>query len=337
MTNDCSFGILSHNVEGILWVRSRFSRGDIPAPVSIRNVPGFCVNVRAPDRRGVSLSYEELGLYAGRKNERPFRTKARFDGPDSIAAPRENTRKRFVVVGTANMDTLISVSKQLEPGETVPVRCRTIIPGGKSLNQAVAIAKLGEDVSLIAALGCDPEGSLIYDCLKANAVNSRGVRMHDGIPTGHAYIYVQEDAESSISVYAGANDVLCEQDILENEALFRDAEYCLLQTEINQSIVLCAAKTARKHRAKVILKPCAISRIDPELLRHVDILVPNRKEACKLLPHLASVEEQAEWFREHGAGGLATMRYGVPPALVNKDDLETFYSTHANELEERKA
>ena len=202
-------------------------------------------------------------------------------------------------------------------------------------------------------------------------------------------------------MYSGANDVLGEQDILENETLFCDTEYCLLQTEINQSIALCAAKMARKHRAKVILKPCAISQIDAELLQYVDILVPNRKEACKLLPHLTTVEEQAKWFLEHGAGtviitlgengcykrdsksgaffpaarttpvdatgaadafiaslavylsngkdlteaikyatcagSLATMRYGVPPALVNKDDLETFYSTHVNELEECKA
>ena len=59
--------LLSHNVEGILWIRSRFSGSDIPSFVSRRNVPVFCVNEHDSNRQGVSLSYEELGLYAGRK------------------------------------------------------------------------------------------------------------------------------------------------------------------------------------------------------------------------------------------------------------------------------
>ena len=125
--------------------------------------------------------------------------------------------------------------------------------------------------------------------------------MHNDASSGCAYIYVQRDAESSISVYGGANERLTVSHISANEALFDNAAYCLMQTELRQEIALHAVELAKKHGVKVILKPCAISQMDPELLRGVNILVPNQKEAQKLLPGCASVEEQAERFRRGGA------------------------------------
>lgn len=255
--------------------------------------------------------YRELGEFAaGRLIDRaeqappgdPFVTEARVDRPDSLAPPESGRRRRFVVVGMSNIDTLISVDLQPEPGETVNVRHRMITPGGKGLNQALAIARLGGDAALISSLGGDLEGRTIFECLKTNGVNTGGVVMHPGGSSGCAYIFVQPDAESSISVYGGANQRLTAAQISDNEALFENADYCLLQTELSQDLALHAAGLARKHRAKVLLKPCAIPEIDPELLRSTDILIPNQKEARRLLPGCLSVEEQAERFRRGGAG-----------------------------------
>ena len=61
-----------------------------------------------------------------------------------------------------------------------------------------------------------------------------------------------------------------------------------------------AVELAKKHGVKVILKPCAISQMDPELLRGVNILVPNQKEASTLCPGHTSVEEQADYFLKKG-------------------------------------
>ena len=259
----------------------------------------------------VAKPYKELGRFAAdRLIDRveqtehgvSFVTEARLDHPDSLSEPRGEKRRHLVVVGMSNIDTLISIDHQLEPGETVNVKHRMITPGGKGLNQALAIVKLGGDAALISSLGGDLEGRMIFECLKTNGVNTEGVVMHSGASSGCAYIHVQGDAESSISVYGGANERLTASHISANEALFENAAYCLLQTELDQKIALHAAALAKKHRVKVILKPCAISQIDPELLRSVDILIPNQKEARKLLPAHPSVEEQAECFRRGGAG-----------------------------------
>lgn len=258
----------------------------------------------------IAKPYRELGQFAANQlidrveqteHGGGFVTEARMDHPDSLAPPRQDKRRHFVVIGMSNIDTLLSIDHQLEPGETVGVRHRMITPGGKGLNQALGVAKLGEDAALISSLGGDLEGRTIYECLKTNGVKTEGIVMHNDASSGCAYIYVQRDAESSISVYGGANERLTVSHISANEALFDNAAYCLMQTELRQEIALHAVELAKKHGVKVILKPCAISQMDPELLRGVNILVPNQKEAQKLLPGCASVEEQAERFRRGGA------------------------------------
>lgn len=261
----------------------------------------------------VAKPYRELGRFAVNRlierierseREEGFLTEAPIDHPDSLMPPRGGNRRQFVVIGMSNIDTLISVDKQLEPGETVNIRHRMITPGGKGLNQALGVAKLGESVALISSLGDDLEGRTIFECLKTNGVHMGGIAMHNGEPSGHAYIYVQGDAESSISVYGGANNRLSVSHVMANEAFFRSAAYCLLQTELDQEIALCAVRLAKKHHVKVILKPCAISHLSPDLLRDVDILIPNEKEAHKLLPDCPSIEEQALRFRSGGADAV---------------------------------
>lgn len=259
----------------------------------------------------ITKPYTELGRFAADRligqieredGVKSFITEASINEFSSLAPPKNENRKRFVVIGMSNIDTLISVDKQLEPGETVNVRHRMITPGGKGLNQALGVVKLGGAAALISSLGGDLEGRTIFTCLKENGVDTAGTIMQEGEPSGHAYIYVQENAESSISVYGGANEQLTVSHIAAQESLFDGAAYCLMQTELNQEIALYAAALAQKHGVKIILKPCAISQISPQLLRYVDILVPNQKEAQKLLPECRSVEEQAAQFRRAGAG-----------------------------------
>jgi ribokinase len=49
----------------------------------------------------------------------------------------------IVVVGSLNMDFVVSVDELPAPGETVLGRNFQMFPGGKGANQAVAAAKLG--------------------------------------------------------------------------------------------------------------------------------------------------------------------------------------------------
>lgn len=65
-------------------------------------------------------------------------------------------------------------------------------------------------------------------------------------------------------------------------------------------MVVRTVETAWKKGVKVLLKPCKVGSIDEEILRKVDILVPNRKEAQRLVPDANSWEERAQYFLDRG-------------------------------------
>lgn len=230
--------------------------------------------------------------------EQPFEYKT--EPGESIDIPKSLRSKRIVVVGAINQDTLLYVDRSPQSGETITISKRVILPGGKGLNQALGTTRLGAQTYLIGKIGKDYEGSMLYDFLKANNVNTEGVIMETNLSTGHAYIEVADNGDSSIVVYNGANECLSPHDIRAHEPLFEDASFCLLQTELQMETVEYAAALAREHNVKTILKPCVVSRLSDELLRNIDILLPNIKEANRLLPDIPALEDKAQWFMDHG-------------------------------------
>ena len=63
---------------------------------------------------------------------------------------------RIVVVGSVNLDLVVQLERLPEPGETVGGGTFSRVPGGKGANQAVACARLGAEVTMVAAVGRDP-------------------------------------------------------------------------------------------------------------------------------------------------------------------------------------
>lgn len=218
----------------------------------------------------------------------------------SIEPPTRFNDKKIVVVGSINVDTYVDIGCFPQLGETVTVNSRSDIPGGKGLNQAVGAARLGAEVVLLGRVGKDYEGGQVMNLLRENRVDVRGVSVDEHLATGHAYIYVQNDGESGIVVYEGANQNLLPDDIDTAGQLFDGASFCLVQTEVTQSTAAAAARLAKEKGVKVILKPSAIEKIDSSLLKYVDILLPNRNELKRLCPGKSRVEEQARFFLEQG-------------------------------------
>ena len=285
-----------------------------------RKIPNYLSVVSLSGSRGaehlfpvlstVELPLKALGEYACKRLiekaehkrvlEVPFDTKPCLDNSSSIDVPITLRNKKIVVVGAMNMDTLITLGKFPQMGETVITKQRAIIPGGKGINQAIGAAKLGAEVYLIGKIGKDYEGGALYDFLQVNGVNVEGISSDSKATTGHAYVYVQDDGESGIVIYGGANSQLSTQEIEYNERLFENASFCLLQTEIEIQTVEYAAKTAKKYDARVLLKPAAVDSLSEELLHNVDILLPNRNEINRLYPGEASLETKAQYFLDRG-------------------------------------
>src|SRR5207237_5220513 len=85
--------------------------------------------------------------------------------------------------------------------------------GGKGSNQAVAAARCGAAVAVIAALGADPAGERAVALWQAEGIDAGAVARHAGVPTGSALILVDRPGENEIVVAAGANATLDRSDV----------------------------------------------------------------------------------------------------------------------------
>ena len=113
-------------------------------------------------------------------------------------------RSRIVVVGSINIDLVVSVDRLPERGETLPGRAFATYPGGKGANQAVAAARLGASVAMVGILGEDSFGKQCLRRLQLDGVDCEHVEVSE-TGTGVAAITVAGDGHNSIGVVPGAN------------------------------------------------------------------------------------------------------------------------------------
>lgn len=183
-----------------------------------------------------------------------------------------------VVVGSINMDTTFRVPHIPIPGETIIAKNRQTSRGGKGQNQAVTLARLGTEVNLIGAVGKDDNGRSILKELSEDGVGTEYLYSKEGV-TGLANIYVDDERNNNIVVYAGANYELTIEDIEKAQSLFDTAEYCVMQMEIPLDVIYYTLKLCKEKNVVTILNPApANSEFDLEYLEYVDFLIPNESE-----------------------------------------------------------
>lgn len=135
---------------------------------------------------------------------------------------------------------------------------------------------------------------------KGCQVDTIGIKRSKGQKTGQAYIFVQEDGDSMITIMSGANNSITPQDIINNERLFTNASFCMMQTEIPMEAVIKAAELAKKHGLTTVLKPSACTFLPTKLLKLIDILVPNLDELNEICPSSDSMEEKTSFLLSKG-------------------------------------
>lgn len=230
----------------------------------------------------------------------------RLDHTRSIDVPFASRLKRILSIGSINIDNYLNMEVLPRSGKTVTAPASSMYLGGRCANEAIGAALLGHTVSMIGRVGHGGHADFIYSGLSDRRIDTRGVRRTLDANTGQAFIFVQRDGESMISVSAGANLSLTPSDILEQEYLFRGAGCCMLQTGIPMEVTLAAAETAKKHGLMTVLKPSSCSSLPERLISLTDIIVPNADEIdeiCRnLSPHISYMEQKADYLLSCGAG-----------------------------------
>jgi ribokinase len=192
-------------------------------------------------------------------------------------------KKKIVVVGSSNTDLVIQTSHFPVPGETVIGGVFNTFAGGKGANQAVAAARLGAEVTFVARVGSDGFGKEAVQGFKKDEINTDFV-FHDAKhPTGVATIILNEIGENTIVVAPGANNELCEADILKAENKIKEAEVVLVQLEILLKTVRFTVALAHKLKKMVILNPAPAVDLPDAIYKEIDLITPNETEAAILV------------------------------------------------------
>ena len=157
-------------------------------------------------------------------------------------------------IGSANIDYVYNVSHITKPGETLSSSDMQIFPGGKGLNQAVALSKAGADVVFGAILGSG--GKFLFNLLSENGVDVSKIKFTDN-SDGHAIIQVDENGENSILLFAGTNASFTKEYVKEILEDAKEGDILLLQNEINCLNELF--KTAKEKGMLIAFNPSPFS------------------------------------------------------------------------------
>lgn len=186
---------------------------------------------------------------------------------------------RVLVIGSLNVDHVFRASRIPEPGETIAATGYSQFFGGKGANQAVAVARAGAQTRFIGRVGDDGFGVAIKDSLKEERMDLRGLQVSKDVPTGSAWIVVDDHGENCILVHAGANEFLTPQALRANADAFEWADGVLMPMESPLETVREAMALAAEHGARAFLNPSPWRDEMVETLVGVDTLILNRAEA----------------------------------------------------------
>ena len=225
---------------------------------------------------------------------------------------------KLAVVGSINIDQTVIADRIPHKGETLPGHGLSYIPGGKGANQAVAMARLGADVTMFGCVGDDDNGQKMVENLRANGVNADHVRTVKGVPTGIAIITLG-DNDNTIIVIAGANSKVDRDyvDSIKEELLSYDM--VVLQHEIPLDTVHYIVDLCKENGISVVLNPAPAAEVPAEIIEKVTWLTPNEHEAALIFGKERTAEELLRMYP-----GKLVITQGSRGVSVGLSSEETF-------------
>ncbi len=215
-----------------------------------------------------------------------------------------------VVLGSANADLTVGAPRWPRPGETLTGRSFATGVGGKGLNQAIAVARLGAPTAFVGRVGADAYGQQLRSALQREGVRTDGLSDDETQPTGVAVVLVDPTGQNRIVVIPGANGAVGAAEIERLQVTLQPDDVLLLQLEIPLQAVRAALRAAGRCGARVLLDPAPApsGTVPAEFYsRHV-VLTPNEPEAEALvgfrLVDDAAARRAAEVLLDRGAGAV---------------------------------
>lgn len=221
---------------------------------------------------------------------------------------------KVLCFGSMNLDHVYQMEHIVRPGETLSSGGYQVFPGGKGLNQTVALRRAGLDTWFAGRVG--PEGGMLRTILEECGVHTEHLEAVS-TPTGHAIIQVDKNGQNCILLYGGANQAMDEMQIRRVLDAFGPGDVLVCQNEINNMELL--TRLACEKGMRLALNPSPINeRMTEAIIARAAWLYVNEVEAAALsgvettdpavaAPALLRLNPRAEWIMTLGSEGACSI------------------------------
>ena len=221
--------------------------------------------------------------------------------------------------GSLNIDYVYTVDHIVRGGETISSEKTETFPGGKGLNQSIALARAGVPVYHAGAVGED--GEMLLELCRANGVDTRFIRRTEG-RNGHTVIQVDRNGQNCILLFGGSNQKQTKEHIDEVLSHFEAGDMLVLQNEVNHLDYLI--DRAWERGMVIVLNP---SPFDDKLkacdMTKVAYFLVNEVEAEQMTGE-SDPGKQPERLLEAYPGGKFVLTMGSRGSMY-KDSLQEFH------------
>ncbi len=183
------------------------------------------------------------------------------------------------VMGSINMDFIMSMDRMPESGENIVGKTYSYANGGKGANQATALKKLGASVKMIGKVADDSNGALLINNLNNLGVDTSAVAK-DGAVTGLAVIMLDAEGKNRIVVYEGANAQVDPETA--SDAIDNTLDLLLVQFETNEEAVIATVNKAVKENIITVVDCGPAKNFRLENMQGVTVITPNESETKAL-------------------------------------------------------
>ncbi|HEX7914409.1 carbohydrate kinase family protein [Rudaea sp.] len=197
--------------------------------------------------------------------------------------------KRVVIAGEINVDLIFTGVPALPQfGHETLAQTYVQCPGSSSMILAMGLARLGDPVRFVGRCGNDAFGRFCIDALRERGVDTAAVIADDDLRTG-VTVAMSSNVDRALLTWPGAIAELTADNV--SDAVLAEAQHLhvssyYLQAKLRPQLGELFAR-ARAHGLTTSLDPGS----DPEqrwgselidVLRHVDVFLPNKSEACAI-------------------------------------------------------
>jgi len=226
----------------------------------------------------------------------------------------------LLVIGAASIDTKGRAGQAIQAGTSTPGAIRVSV-GGVGRNIAENLARLGERVVLLSAVGDDGSGRRILQQAGECGIDVCQVLV-DAEHRTAAYLAVRDDSEKplmSIDDMSINRELITPEFVYRRRALFRDARMVVLDANLAPGTLSTIFRLASRYGVPVCADPTTAT-LAPRLCPHLaglTLVTPNAPEAEVLCSMRVTGRESAQAAAQKLVGmgvRIAIVTLGALPA-----------------------